>query len=230
MASRPKDAPGKPGPACAQPAGTLAFRCPLAVALFVLVAAATLAADLWSKHAVFRSLLDAPGVAEQVRQFTAAGQPPPADQVLRSLRLYRPVFPGFRLTLSTNPGVVFGLPMPPWAVAVATVFTLGMVGCFFATSPAAARWVHVALALILAGAVGNFYDRMLAAVRLPGLDEPITGQVRDFLDFSQISVFGLNYPYIFNIADMLLVIGVAMLMLHWWFAGRRERKAAAGKA
>jgi signal peptidase II len=203
-----------------------AFRRPSAVAVFLLLSAAALAADLWTKHAVFEALLSDPSLPRKVRSLVAGyDSPPAAEHVLRLLRIQRPVFRGLSLTLSTNPGVVFGLPMPPAAVAVATVFTIVLVGYFFASSDAVARWTHVALALILAGAVGNFYDRMLAAVAVPGIEAPITGQVRDFLDFSEIRVFGLNYPYIFNIADVLLVVGVAMLILGWFLAGRGKRKA-----
>ena len=82
---------------------------------------------------------------------------------------------------------------------------------------------------ILAGAMGNFYDRMIAAVRIPNLPEPITLQVRDFLDFSEVHVLGLNYPYIFNIADVWLVIGVGILLLHWLFAGRGGKEKSAAK-
>ena len=198
--------------------------------LFVVLAAAALGLDLWSKHVVFADLLGSPAVRQRARSLVAEHGPKlPPDDALRDIRPHRPVFPGFRLTLSTNPGVVFGLPMPPWAVAIATMLTFGLVGYFFATSDADARWVHVALSLVLAGAVGNFYDRMIARVVIPGVAEPITGQVRDFLDFSQVRLFGINYPYIFNVADVFLVIGVAMLILHWWVAGRREQKEKANR-
>jgi signal peptidase II len=125
--------------------------------------------------------------------------------------------------------VVFGLPMPPPVVAVATVLTILMVGWFFAVSSAKARWTHVALGLILAGALGNFYDRMIAVVSIPNLSKPIVGQVRDFLDFSQVNVMGLNYPYIFNTADVWLVIGVGILLVHWVLAGRSAAKAGKDK-
>jgi len=221
LAGTARDPPKRPPSSKGRLAAKTAFRHPSAVALFVLLTAAALAADLWTKHAVFSSLMSDPALPGKVRDLVAEhGSAPPAEHVLHLLRLQRPVFPGFRLTLSTNPGVVFGLPMPPAAVAVATVLTIALVGYFFASSHAAARWTHVALALILAGAVGNFYDRMLAAVVVPGIEEPITGQVRDFLDFSEVRVFGVNYPYIFNVADVLLVIGVAMLILGWFLAGR----------
>jgi len=216
-----KTPPSSKGRLAARPA----LRRPGAVALFLLLTAGGLAADLWTKHAVFDSLLAEEALPGKVARLLAEhGEGLATEDVLRLLRPQRPVFRGFSLTLSTNPGVVFGLPMPPAAVAVATVLTIALVGYFFATSDGAARWTHAALALILAGAVGNFYDRMLAAVVVPGIERPVTGQVRDFLDFSEISVLGLSYPYIFNVADVLLVVGVAMLILGWFLAGRRKPK------
>ncbi|MBO1307295.1 signal peptidase II [Enterococcus sp. 669A] len=58
------------------------------------------------------------------------------------------------------------------------------------------KWLTIGLSLFLAGAVGNFIDRL----RL--------GYVVDMfqLDF-------INFP-IFNIADMALVIGVAMIFIY----------------
>ncbi len=198
------------------------------MAVFLAIAIVSLSADLWSKHAVFTSLLADPNVPIRVQAIKLEhGQVLDPRDVLKALDLRRQVGGGLRLSLSTNPGVVFGLPMPPPVVAMATILTILMVGWFFAVSSAKARWTHVGLGLILAGALGNFYDRMLAAVTIPNLATPIVGQVRDFLDFSQITVMGVNYPYIFNVADVWLVIGVGILMLHWVFAGRSA--ATAGK-
>ena len=205
--------------------GRLAWRSAAAVTVFLAVTIGTLAADLWSKHAVFTSLLSDPNVPIRVQAIKLEhGQDLESRDVLKALDLHRQVGGGLRLSLSTNPGVVFGLPMPPPLVAVATVVTILMVGWFFAVSSARARWTHVALGLILAGALGNFYDRMIAGVSIPNLSKPIVGQVRDFLDFSQASVMGLSYPYIFNLADVWLVIGVGILLVHWAFAGRAAAK------
>ena len=52
----------------------------------------------------------------------------------------------------------------------------------------------VAVILLISGAVGNFIDRLLFK------------EVVDFLDFY---IFGYDFP-IFNVADMCLVIGLAM--------------------
>jgi signal peptidase II len=216
------DPPKAPGP------GRLAWRSAAAVAVFLGVTIFTLAADLWSKHAVFAWLLSDPNVPIRVQAIKLEhGEDLDPRDVLKALDLHRQVGAGLRLSLSTNPGVVFGLPMPPPVVVAATALTILMVGWFFAVSSAKARWTHIAMGLILAGAMGNFYDRMIAGVNIPNLSKPIVGQVRDFLDFSQASVMGLNYPYIFNVADVWLVIGVGILLLHWVFAARTAPKAAA---
>jgi len=208
----------------------LAWRSAAAVALFLVITVISLVADLWSKQAVCSWLLGDPKVPIRVEAIrNTHGQDIEPRDVLKALDLHHKVGAGLRLSLSTNPGVVFGLPMPPPLVAVATVATILMVGWFFAVSPAGARWSHAALGLILAGAMGNFYDRMIAVVRIPNLPEPITLQVRDFLDFSEVHVLGLNYPYIFNVADVWLVIGVGILLLHWVFVGRGGKDRAAAK-
>lgn len=212
---------GKPMPA---------WRSAAAVVLFLVITVIALAADLWSKEAVFSSLLADPNLPVRVDEIrNNLGQNVEPRDVLKTLDLHRKVGAGLRLSLSTNPGVVFGLPMPPALVAVATVFTVLLVGWFFAVSPKRARWTHAALGLILAGALGNFYDRMIAEVRIPNFATPITLQVRDFLDFSEVHFMGLNYPYIFNVADVWLVIGVGILMLHWVFAGRGDKEKSAAK-
>ena len=211
-----------PGP------GRLAWRSAAAVAVFLGVTIFTLAADLWSKQAVFAWLLSDPNVAIRVQAIKLEhGEDLDSRDVLKALDLHRQIGAGLRLSLSTNPGVVFGLPMPPPVVVAATALTILMVGWFFAVSSAKARWTHIAMGLILAGALGNFYDRMIAGVSIPNLSKPIVGQVRDFLDFSQASVMGLNYPYIFNVADVWLVVGVGILLLHWVFASRTAPKACA---
>jgi signal peptidase II len=234
------DESAPPSPGLLRLAPTAALRSGGAVVLFVAVASAGLAGDLWSKHAVFDELLPAAYVGdpraiahgrrikEHLESLPAYADMSPARRgpevtsgVLRSLNRTRQVMPGLCFTLSTNPGVVFGIDVPRVAVWAATALTTLLVVCFFATSEAKARWLHVALGMILAGAVGNLYDRLVATVAVPGLDEPIRHQVRDFIDGSQIAIGGINYPYIFNIADVLLVVGVGILMVHWYLAGRK---------
>lgn len=53
------------------------------------------------------------------------------------------------------------------------------------------------LVLTFAGMIGNLIDRM------------VLGYVRDFID---VIIFNYNFP-IFNIADMAVVIGVALIII-----------------
>jgi signal peptidase II len=71
------------------------------------------------------------------------------------------------------------------------------------------RWDQVALALILAGALGNFCDRLAH------------GYVIDFIEWHWWNRPDLRWPT-FNVADSSLVVGVAMLLLH---PGARREKA-----
>ena len=205
-----------------------AWRSPQAVAVFVAIAALALAADLLSKHYAFGSLLNDPHLARRVAQRRSRydawiGDDP--RRMLHSLGSQAQLIPGVRVSLSTNPGVVFGLPMPRWAVACATVVTIALVAFFFASADRKAWPMHLALALILAGALGNLYDRMFSEVALPGFDA-IRFEVRDFIDCSQIPLpFGFRYVWIFNVADVWLVVGVGILLLYWVISQRRLAKA-----
>ncbi|MHC4983998.1 MAG: signal peptidase II [Planctomycetota bacterium] len=197
---------------------TAALRSPAAVATFLAVAAVGLAADLTSKHYVFKSMLGGASVANSVgelkRRATRPGYAP--DKILRRLNLNKKILPGVKVRLSTNPGIVFGLSIPRWIVGIATGLVIALVCYFFTASAANAHMLHLGLALVLAGALGNLYDRLFAAVPLPA-DGVIRHQVRDFIDCS-----GLYYPWVFNVADALLVIGVATLLLHSFLAQRRS--------
>jgi signal peptidase II len=63
------------------------------------------------------------------------------------------------------------------------------------------RYLQIALALVLAGAVGNFLDRVAR------------GYVIDFIEWYWWNRVDLRWPT-FNIADSLIVVGVAMLLVH----------------
>jgi len=120
-----------------------------------------------------------------------------------------PVIPGFfNLTLGLNPGAVFGfLADAPAAFripffAVVGLLALGFFGYEFLKeqTPTLQR---TALGLIIGGALGNGYDRVLR------------GAVVDFLDF----VFGGWHYWAFNLADSFIVCGA--LLLGWSMLRRR---------
>lgn len=62
------------------------------------------------------------------------------------------------------------------------------------------KYETITYLMIIAGSLGNLYDRV------------IYGYVIDFLDFK---IFGYNYP-IFNIADIYIVIGIIILIIGIW--------------
>ena len=113
---------------------TSALRCVRANLLFWGFGGAALLLDLWSKHWAFTSL-------------------EPHE--------IRPIIEGaidFRRSL--NDGAVFGsLPGYPGLFIAASVAALGVVVYMFSQSSRMQRALHVALAMILAGALGNLYDR-----------------------------------------------------------------------
>ena len=82
-------------------------------------------------------------------------------------------------------------------------------------------WLHIALALIIGGALGNIYDRLL--LKTPGGEA--AHYVRDFLDFH---IFGFHWPT-FNAADAFICVGAAMVVLRVLLDGRTKGRTPDGK-
>ncbi len=85
-----------------------------------------------------------------------------------------------------------------FAVAASVVFVIILV-----KHKGGNKLFRVALAMITAGAMGNCIDRMFL------------GYVRDFIQF-EFSFF----PYIFNVADIELVVGVILMLVFFLFMYR----------
>jgi lipoprotein signal peptidase len=124
------------------------------------------------------------------------------------------VIPGFfKLTHVTNRGAAFGLfsDSPSEYKVVFLIFfsmlALVVVSALLWKHTAGMNSTAFALSLILGGALGNLWDRILS------------GHVVDFLEF----YIG---PYVwpdFNIADSAIVIGAAILMVEILFAPRPHK-------
>ena len=204
-----------------------------------MVAALGVACDLWTKHWAFETL-----------------QPGEARLLVKNL---------CSLQLSLNPGALFGLGagFAPIFVGASVLALLFVLYLFANTSPK--RWtMHVALGLVLAGALGNLYDRAtqeayvahygrsrvigvlegesekgLTISEFPARTNPQfwagkpdpakSGHqpvVRDFIRIeAQIGGFSL-WPWVFNVADALLVVGVAVLLVNFWRDRQGERVAS----
>jgi len=127
------------------------------------------------------------------------------------------------LVWQPNRGAVFG----SWAgqtvpLVAFTVLALGLLVWLFADSRRGQVWLHLFLSLIVAGAVGNLYDRLMYQ------------HVRDFLRlnlrFDWLAWGGPEHylwPYIFNVADVFITVGVAGLFLIWLIGLVRHKPAPA---
>ncbi len=121
------------------------------------------------------------------------------------------VLPVFQLTMVWNAGVSFGMlradtPLGRWLLVG---FALAIVGALVVWARRMTRpLLAVAVGMMLGGALGN---NLIDRVRF--------GAVADFLDFH-----GLYFPWVFNLADSAISIGVVLLLLDS-FLGSKPRAA-----
>jgi signal peptidase II len=140
------------------------------------------------------------------------------------------VVPGLlEFTLVLNPGAVFGVGAGQrWFFVGFTVLALAFAAWIFgAWTRARDRWAHAAIGLIVAGGLGNLYDRLqFACVRdfihpLPGVRFPLglawPGGSREV------------WPYVSNVADLYLLVGIGILLVLNW-SRPHGKKAHAGNA
>lgn len=111
------------------------------------------------------------------------------------------VMPFFNLTLLHNTGAAFSFlsdagGWQQWFFSAVAVTVSLIIVVWLWRLPAAERWQSASLALILGGAVGNLWDRL------------VHGYVVDFLDFY---VGGYHWPA-FNVADSAIVVGAGIMI------------------
>jgi signal peptidase II len=182
------------------------------------------------------------------------------------------VIPGvFELQTVFNDGALFGMFRGQTTFfLIASVVAVVVVTWMFLQTLARNVALHLALGAIMAGALGNMYDRLfirlvplqvstergvakrhfekqvhpasgdLTLVEYPPSAESIrrvvpadkaselpaeVGYVRDFLKISQKWFGGRDlWPWVFNVADSLLVCGVATLVLSYYLESRGRRQ------
>jgi signal peptidase II len=166
---------------------------PKNLTLFIVLAGGGAVLDLASKSLVFKSV----GIPQD-------GLPNPKQLI----------WPGvLSLTTSFNPGALWGLggSVPFANVLFACLSVLAgaaIVYWLFWHGAARDRLLTAALGLIMAGTIGNCYDRL------------VWKKVRDWIYFELI-----NWP-IFNLADSMLVCGACVLLLQAVFAESAHAKPA----
>jgi signal peptidase II len=148
-----------------------------------------------------------------------------ADQALKAWVLYglnlpllgtRPLFGPFSLTMVWNQGVSFGFlraehDLTRWLLAA---FSIGVaILLAFWVRKAERPLFATAVGLVMGGAVGNVIDR----IRF--------GAVADFIDVRPLTA-GL-FPWIFNLADSAISVGICLLLIDMLRQDGRERAAKA---
>ena len=164
------------------------------------LAAACLAADLWTKHLVFYPEAIAPGFRE-------------------GRDVVRVITPWWRTILVYNQGVTFGsfTWVPAWTKALLTSAVIVWMAWKLWKLPAGRVAQPLSLSMIVGGAVGNLYDRSLR----PLVEADTHPGVRDFLDWhlpegsAPARFFAergwQTHWYTSNVADVLIVCGVILL-------------------
>lgn len=120
-------------------------------------------------------------------------------------------------TLVLNPGAVFGIGAGQrWFFVCFTLIAMIVSIVLFAKWTKPRDWsAHVGFGMIIAGGLGNLYDRV------------VFGCVRDFIHPlpGMKLPFGINWPnggsdevwpYVSNIADLYLLIGIGLLLIYTW--------------
>ncbi len=165
------------------------------------LAAAFLAADLWTKHAVFYPWALRPGFRTPFHAGELASW--------------------WRTTLVYNEGVTFGsfVDIPVWVKSAVTGAVILWIGSKLWKARPGQIGEPLAFSMIAGGAVGNLYDRTL---RLWVEPDQRPG-VRDFLDWFAPEGTGLaqflegqgitTHWYTSNVADVLIVCGVILLAI-----------------
>jgi signal peptidase II len=128
----------------------------------------------------------------------------------------------FRLMTSFNPGALWGLGRGYSGVfaILSIIAAIAVLYWLFVARGARSLWLTVALGFVMAGTLGNLYDRL----GLHGLRDDngmIEYAVRDFL-YIQI----INWP-IFNFADTFLVTGAIMLLIQSFQADLAAKRVEA---
>ena len=211
----------EPANATAPTAAASAYRSIQAWLVLLTVLTVGLTLDLGLKHLSFENIADQPVVLDRQEllnnPYWRIPRHEPVTIVPRLLELH----------LVENRGAVFGIGADQRIFFI--VFTIcaliAAVAVFARWTTSRSRMAHIGLGLILAGGIGNLYDRVQFSV------------VRDFVHLFPGWTLPFNwrwggqsnevFPWVFNIADVMLLTGMGLLMLHMNRRDRRRREAIA---
>lgn len=213
-------------PGCGASSDPAAWRSPVAWCTMLGVFVGGLTLDLVSKAWAFHSVAGTPVVLDRA-QVLGDG----SFLIPRHPRVVALPWDLLDLRLVLNHGAVFGIGQHRRGLFIAFTIlaTAAAVALFARGTRARMHASHVAIGMILAGGLGNLYDRI------------VFGAVRDFLHM--LPEWQLPYgwqwpgndsgdvfPWVFNVADVLLLGGMALFVIASWVEERRVKCAAAAPA
>jgi signal peptidase II len=188
------------------------FVSPAALCCFLLTAAVGLTLDLWTKKVAFERL--APWGVEHLPNGAVVVHIPDGEP--RPIARFIGGWVDFQAMV--NQGAVFGIGQGKRALFL-TVSAAAILFIFylFLTSDRQPFYQFV-LGLLLAGVLGNLYDRL------------VLGYVRDMIYIfpGRVVMNREVFPWIFNVADSLLCVGVAMIFLYS-LRGQPKKVTGAGE-
>jgi signal peptidase II len=195
-----------------------AWRSGRAWATLIGAAAVGIALDLVTKSLAFQRV--AGGPVDVQRADVLALPPQHINDLVPAHNAVTVVPHVLDLRLVLNPGAVFGVGAGRRSLFIAfAAFAIGFGLWMFA------RWTrprnlaaHLGIGLVLAGGLGNLYDRLLF------------GCVRDFLHPLPTLRWpggGAVWPYVSNVADALLLVGIGIVLAHLWRADRTSHEPVA---
>ncbi len=138
-------------------------------------------------------------IADQITKLLIVSNMQPFDTI--------PIWSGvLHITYVQNTGAAFGMMDEfRWILIGVTVIVIPVLIYIIKKYGGKSKMLDWSLFLILAGALGNFIDRL----RL--------GFVIDFVDFRAINF------YIFNVADSCIVIGGILLVIYTFLSSKNEK-------
>ena len=120
-----------------------------------------------------------------------------------------PLIDGFLyLTSHRNEGAAWGmLQGRMWLFYIITVFVIVVLVMFYKREAKTSLLLQTSLVLLMAGAIGNFIDRLL---------------FQKVVDFVDTVIFGYDFP-IFNVADASLTAGVILMVIQIFFFDKGDK-------
>ena len=105
----------------------------------------------------------------------------------------------FEITHIRNDGMAFGLlDEHRWIFIVASIIGICVISVYLFRFSSDNRFTKIGLALVIGGGLGNMVDRI------------VLGEVVDMI---HVTVFNDFFPYVFNVADSCVCVGVGMAIV-----------------